>query len=189
MNGMRTVYSSGQTAISRVSSPMRRAAFGALPAIVASCAAPPPDVKQPAPQVPVAASPASEPKPEPTGLGEPWASASEWSGEGIPPKQFSLFDIPARSPVLAYAALDRDACEAELRRRDIAFERADATPGVLAPIRLRGPLHAVTAHSMSPAKLRASSNKELIDCRLALSLDDFAADLAAREITGFEWSS
>jgi len=164
--------------------PMR---MGAVTALVASCATPPPDPQQPTPPVPVAAPPA--PVPLPTGLGEPWEPAAEWTGTGIPPKQFSLFDVPPGSPVLAYASLDRDACEAELRRRDIAFERADATPGVLEPIRLLGPLHGVTAHSTVPAKLRARSNKELIDCRLALSLDDFAADLAAHEITGFQWTS
>ena len=83
----------------------------------------------------------------------------------------------------------RDACEAELRRREIAFERGQATPGVRAPIRLRGPLHGVAAHSTEPAKRRATSTRELIDCRLALSLDDLAVDLAARDIVDAEWSS
>src|SRR5258706_9354810 len=106
---------------------MRRGGFGAFTALVASCAAPPPDAKQPAPPAQRAASPA--PEPQPTGLGAPWVLASEWTGTGIPPKQLSLFDIPAHSPVLAYAALDREACEAELRSRDIAFERAEAAPG------------------------------------------------------------
>src|SRR5512146_1877331 len=95
--------------------------------IVASCA--------PAPEIGHAPAP-SRARPEPAaplppaGLGAPWALASEWTGPGIPPKQFSLFDIPARSPVLAYAAHDRDACEAELRRRGVAFARADDAPGV-----------------------------------------------------------
>jgi hypothetical protein len=122
-------------------------------------------------------------------LGPAWAPASEWTGPGIPPKQFSLFDVPARSPVLDYAALDRDTCEEELRRRAIAFERAEATAGVRAPIRLRGALHGVAAHSIAPAKVRARSAKELIDCRLALSLDDLAAALAMRDIVELEWSS
>lgn len=154
--------------------------------LYAGCAAPPPDAPRDVarPATPVIVEPAL-----PITLGPPWAPASEWDGPGIPPKQYSLFDIPARSSVLKYAALDRDACEAELERRGIAFERGEPTAGVLAPIRLRGPLHGVAAHSTAPAGRRAHSRLELIDCRLALSLDDFAADLAGRDIVDFEWSS
>lgn len=158
--------------------------------LVAGCAPSPPDAWQrPTPVPPPARRQPPGPALEPAGLGPPWEAVSEWNGVGIPPKQFSLFDIPPRSPVLAYAALDRDACEAELRRREIAFERSQATPGVRAPIRLRGPLHGVAAHSTEPAKRRATSTRELIDCRLALSLDDLAVDLAARDIVDAEWSS
>ena|SRR5213078_4163306 len=39
------------------------------------------------------------------------------------------------------------------------------------------------------AKRRATSTRELIDCRLALSLDDLAVALAARDIVDAEWSS
>src|SRR4051794_21323180 len=64
--------------------------------------------------------------PRPTGIAPlvPWMPASAWSGKGAPPKQFSLFAVPDGSPVLGYAALDRDACEGELRKRGIAFTRA-----------------------------------------------------------------
>lgn len=158
-------------------------------AFAASCS-PAPQTAKPETPAPIAHEPpAPAPPPGPIALGAPWVAASEWTGPGIPPKQFSLFDIPARSPVLAYAALDRDACEAELHQRGIEFERAAQTAGVLAPVRLRGPLHGVTAHSTVPAKRRAASIKELIDCRLALSLDDFAADLAAHDIVDIEWTS
>jgi hypothetical protein len=174
---------------------MRWAALAA--AIIASCARPPENAKRlPAPFTPIAlpASPAPPAPPAPPAsgpveLGPPWAPPSEWTGPGIPPKQYSLFDVPARSPVLAYAAFDRDACEAELRRRDISFDRARPTAGVLAPIRLRGALHGVAAHSSVSPGHRARSAKELIDCRLALSLDDFAAALAVRDIVELEWSS
>jgi hypothetical protein len=53
---------------------------------------------------------------------------------------------------------------------------------VRAPIRLAGPLHGVSIHSTVPAVQRARSRAELIDCRLALSLDDFAAAIAPRGI-------
>ena len=112
----------------------------------------------------------------------PWMPPSAWTGKGIPPKQFSLFTVPDGSPVLGYAALSRDACEAELTKRRIPFARAEDIAGVRAPIRLTGPVHDVSFHSMLPPAQRAKSRLELIDCRLALSLDDFGKALAARGI-------
>ncbi len=109
-------------------------------------------------------------------------AASAWSGKGIPPKQFSLFAVPERSPVLGYASLERDGCEAELARRGVAFTRAEDTPGVRAPIRLGGPLHGVSFHSTLPPAARTKGHADLLDCRLALSLDDFAATLVPRGI-------
>jgi hypothetical protein len=163
-----------------------RACVAASIGLFASCAPPPKEVRRGfAPVVPAVRRAAETGGLE---LGPAWAPASEWTSRGIPPKQFSLFDVPPRSPVLAYAALDRDMCEAELRRRDIAFDRGAPTPGVLAPVRLRGPLHGVTAHSSEP-RAAIRSRKELIDCRLALSLDDFATTLAARDIIDIEWAS
>lgn len=117
-----------------------------------------------------------------TGPLVPWMAASAWSGKGVPPKQFSLFAVPEGSPVLGYAALDRDACEGELRRRGVAFTRAEDTAGVRAPVRLAGPLHGVAIHSRVPLAERTRSRAELVDCRLALALDDFAATLAARAV-------
>lgn len=129
--------------------------------------------------------------PRPEGIGPlvPWLPASAWTGKGVAPKQFSLFAVPERSPVLGYAALDRDACEAELATRSIAFARAEDTPGVRAPIRLTGSLHGVAVHSMLPPAMRPKARAELVDCRLALSLDDFAATLSPRGIAEMSWFS
>ena len=112
----------------------------------------------------------------------PWMPASAWSGKGAPPKQFSLFAVPEGSPVLGYAALDRDACEAELKKRGVAFSRAEETLGVRAPVRITSLLHGVAVHSALPAAQRARSRADLVDCRLAIALDDFAASLAPRGI-------
>jgi hypothetical protein len=122
--------------------------------------------------------------PRPTGIAPlvPWMPASAWTGRGVPPKQFSLFAVPEGSPVLGYASLDRDACEGELRRRAVTFVRGEDTPGVRAPVRITGPLHGVAVHSHLPAAQRARSRADLVDCRLALALDDFAATLAPRGI-------
>src|SRR5262249_27116196 len=105
------------------------------------------------------------------------------------PKEFSLFSVPERSPVLGYAALDRDACESELKRRNVPFSRAENVEGVRAPIRLRGPIKGVDFHSMLIPSLRQKGRSDLIDCRLALSLDDFAGDLAQNDIVDVVWLS
>jgi len=138
------------------------------------------------------ASPSSSPAapeeelelPRPTGIAPlvPWMPASAWSGKGVPPKQFSLFAVPEGSPVLGYASLERDACEGELGKRGIGFTRAEDTPGVRAPVRITSPLHGVAVHSPLPAAQRARSRADLVDCRLAIALDDFAASLAPRGI-------
>ncbi len=112
----------------------------------------------------------------------PYAPASAWRGTGVPPKEYSLFDVPERSPVLGYAALDRDACEEALRKRRVPFTRAEDTTGVRAPVRLNGPLHGVSIHSYLPPAMRSTAHADLIDCRLALSLDDFATSLEPRGI-------
>ena len=127
------------------------------------------------------------PRPEPAakrGVGPlvPYLAPSSWAGKGIPPKQYSLFELPEGSPLLGWAALDRDACEAELGKRNIAFTRGEDTAGVRAPIRLNGPLHGVAIHSRLPAAQRSKFKADLIDCRLAIALDEFATTLAARDI-------
>lgn len=90
---------------------------------------------------------------------------------------------PAGSlPATRYGGLDRTACENELARRNIPFVRVDQARGVLAPVRLTGPLHGVVYRTGLPETARASSPWEIVDCRLALALDDFAELLAAHDI-------
>lgn len=88
----------------------------------------------------------------------------------------------ADAPNYRYSRLDRDACEAELGRRGVPFVRGEATEGVLAPVRLRGPLRGVAMHTALPAKERERSMYEIFDCRLVLALDDFADLLAKRDV-------
>jgi hypothetical protein len=113
----------------------------------------------------------------------PYQADSAWAGHGPPPTAYSIFAVPEASPAPGYASLDRDTCEAELLSRHVDFARAEDTPGVRAPVRLKGLLHGVSIHSALPAAMRPRSRAELIDCRLALSLDDFAAAIAERGIT------
>ncbi len=86
------------------------------------------------------------------------------------------------TPAVRYANLDPGSCEAELARRGAAFAPVDKARGVLAPIRLTGPLRGVSFHSVLPASRRADSPFEILDCRLALALDDFAVILAKHAV-------
>jgi hypothetical protein len=95
------------------------------------------------------------------------------------PSTLSLEPTP---PAMLYGRLARGACEAELGRRAIPFVHVDEARGVLSPVRLVGPLHGVTFASWLPEAQRAMSPLEIVDCRLALALDDFAAQLAAHGI-------
>lgn len=99
------------------------------------------------------------------------ASRAGFVGEIGPPE-------PESSPAVRYARLDPASCEGELGRRGVPFAPVDEARGVLAPVRLTGSLHGVTFHSALPAPQRGRSVYEIVDCRLALALDDFAAQLA-----------
>jgi hypothetical protein len=126
---------------------------------------------------------------------------SAWAGFGAPPSRPAApsegaddgrlaapeRDAPAAldsesAPAKRYAELDRGACEAELSKRAVPFVPVEDARGVLAPVRLKGPLRGVTFHCGVPPAQRASTPWEIIDCRLALALDDFAVQLAAHDV-------
>lgn len=86
------------------------------------------------------------------------------------------------SPAMRYASLTPASCERELTRRGIAFRKVDAARGVMQPIRLTGPIGGVTYRSQLPERSRATAAIEIIDCRLALSLDDLAAILRSHDV-------
>jgi hypothetical protein len=87
----------------------------------------------------------------------------------------------ADTPAVRYGALTPDACVAELTRREIPFQRETAR-GVLAPVRLTGPLHGVTFRTSLRDEQRATTPWEIADCRLVLALDDFAQILEKHDI-------
>ncbi len=89
---------------------------------------------------------------------------------------------PTATPAVRYAQLDRASCEGELVRRGVPWKHVDEARGVLAPLRLTGPLHGVTFRSGLSALQRVTSPYEIVDCRLVLALDDFAALLAAHGV-------
>jgi hypothetical protein len=101
------------------------------------------------------------------------------AGFGAPP---DVWPDRADGPARRYAGLDRVACESELTRRGVSFVHIEEARGVLAPVRLSGPLHGVSFHTGVPPSQRASSPWEIVDCRLALALDDFAEQLSGHDV-------
>jgi hypothetical protein len=89
---------------------------------------------------------------------------------------------PRATPAFRYAQLDAASCEAELTRRGIAFTPVAEARGVLAPIRLAGPVGGIAYHTALSPKDRATSPNEVFDCRLILALDDFSAILRTHDV-------
>jgi hypothetical protein len=71
-----------------------------------------------------------------------------------------------------YGALDASSCTVELKRRGVPFVSVDAARGVRAPVRLTGPIRGVLFRTELGPAARAVSPYEIVDCRLALALDD-----------------
>jgi hypothetical protein len=110
------------------------------------------------------------------------ACAAPSSRAGFDARSFLPTSPAALPPAERYASLDRPECEAELSRRGVQFARVDEARGVLAPIRLEGPLHGVTYRLNLPEAQRETSPWEIVDCRLALALDDFSVQLTAHDV-------
>jgi hypothetical protein len=96
----------------------------------------------------------------------------------------SAMPIPdaGAAPTVRYAALTQVACEAELKKRAIAFVRTPPVAGVRAPVRLKGPLHGIAVHTALPPAQREKSESEIFDCRLVLAVDDYATLLAKHDV-------
>ena len=87
--------------------------------------------------------------------------------------------VAEASAAYRYANMSNAEALAELDRRKIPYTVATAA-GVRAPIRLAGQLHGVSVHASIPAAEQWTSPFEILDARLALSLDDFCSLLAER---------
>jgi hypothetical protein len=90
--------------------------------------------------------------------------------------------VAERTAAYRYANMTDAEAYAELDRRKIIYTRLGPVSGVRAPVRLTGRLHGVWFHSSLPPDERVKSSFEILDARLALALDDFAAVLARHDI-------
>jgi hypothetical protein len=138
-----------------------------------------------------------------TALGEPAGNVSfAAQSEPVSPPSINLAapsalveavaPAPDPSPVDAvdpfpghtYGNLEDVACLVALENRGIAYERYGRhAHGVQTPVRLMGPLHGVHFMHAEATDWLASARHEILDCRLVLALDDFAALLARRGVT------
>lgn len=88
----------------------------------------------------------------------------------------------AKAPSFKYGAMGRGECLTELAHRKIPYEPVEEARGVVIPIRLTGPVSGVRFRTELPEKERRSSPFEVMDCRLALAISDFAAVLAKHDV-------
>jgi hypothetical protein len=86
-------------------------------------------------------------------------------------------------PGRRYGNLSAASCFDELDARAIPYEKRGRTRGVDAPVNLMGPLHGVTFAHADQKDWATSARREVIDCRLVLALDDFAALLKTRGVS------
>lgn len=97
------------------------------------------------------------------------------------PNYFELPSDATETPAYRYAQLSRSQCEAELKARQISFKRESAR-GVLAPIRLTGPLSGIFFRGEGTDESRAHSPHEIVDCRLVLALHDSTEILREHDV-------
>jgi hypothetical protein len=131
----------------------------------------------------------------PQGRGEstaaqPRKQATRVQTPELGPRKSSVLDPSPRPPsppagrVMAVPA-KQSACHSALQKAKVRFERVkEKTPGVLWPVRLRGPMRGVTF-----ATLDKSVTHAVLDCRLALRLLDWTTDLRRARVRKVEYYS
>ncbi len=82
-----------------------------------------------------------------------------------------------QSPASSYAAMDAAACTAELVRRQISYAPVTVARGVAQPIRLTSRLSGVRFRTDLGRDADGQTPYDILDCRLALALDDFSVIL------------
>lgn len=93
---------------------------------------------------------------------------------------------PERMRAVRYAQMDRERCRHELTFRGVDFTFAESAVGIDAPVILNGPVRGVRL-----ARVFAAERAPLavMDCRLAIALDDLAIIAGDRGIVEVRYSS
>jgi hypothetical protein len=89
-----------------------------------------------------------------------------------------------------YGALSSEACLREVATRALAVSQVEGTHrGLVTPMRITGPLGTVTFRTQFVGEAGEPSVYSLLDCRLVLSLDDFARFLGELDVVEVLYSS
>jgi hypothetical protein len=88
-----------------------------------------------------------------------------------------------------YAAMSSELCLAELRERSVPFEHAGPRRGVETPIRLTGAVRGVRYVQTWREEMDPRAPATILDCRLALAIDDMSRLLANRGVVEVEYLS
>ncbi len=87
--------------------------------------------------------------------------------------------VTSKSPALRYANLSPWQCKKELARRKLPLQRQRETKGIATALRFTAPMNGVRFITAGP-----KSPFSLLDCRLALTLDDLTKVLNDRGVVG-----
>jgi hypothetical protein len=93
-------------------------------------------------------------------------------------------DHPETLPAIRYANLTAAQCSSELESRHVAFEPAPKRSTIDAPVLLRGELRGVGFEFG-----RNPGQRDVLDCRLLLALDDLARIAKAQDIAQVRYNS
>jgi len=88
-----------------------------------------------------------------------------------------------------YAALSDLLCLTELDERGVKYEHVGTTRGVQAPIRLTAPVRGVRFVQSYRADMDPKAAATILDCRLALAIDDMSQILAKHGVVEVEYLS
>ena len=94
---------------------------------------------------------------------------------------------PERLRAFRHAAQGRATCMAELKLRKVPHKKGPPVPTIDAPIRLTGPLRGVHYENAHPTS--RDPKGPVMDCRLALSLDDAAVVVRDAGFTRVRYNS
>lgn len=100
--------------------------------------------------------------------------------------------VPAHPEItraVQYASMSDEFCLAELREREVPFELVEPKRGVALPIRLSGPVRGIRFEQTYRIDLDPEAPATILDCRLALAIDDMAEIMARRDVVEVEYLS
>ena len=87
-----------------------------------------------------------------------------------------------KAPATRYGRMTASTCLREAKKRKLPVVALGEVRGIPIPVRIAGEMHGVKVHSALPKAQWATSPYEIVDCRLALAIDDFTELLARHDI-------